>query len=177
MTKIRSKPIGRVVGGDVPIKAPRPVRVSSAFANGRKLMSTFDPLAFFSQSSRSKRPAQRIYRMTRFFPSRQRNCQPAWAAILLLALFVAAPTEVWGGCSHLVTSRTERVNHRSLFDAFIVDDSGGTLGRSGAPAAPQLPERARERGARVSLPHRLSRLGRVTDGSTHGTGTRSSQAQ
>jgi hypothetical protein len=74
-----------------------------------------------------------------FLPFRQLVFPPAGALALLLALFVIAPPELRGGCSHLVTSQSERTRQSSLIDAFVVDDSGGEPARSEPPSVPALP--------------------------------------
>jgi hypothetical protein len=74
-----------------------------------------------------------------FFPFRQLVFPPAGALALLLALFVIAPPELRGGCSHLVTSQSERTRQPSLIDAFVVDVSGGEPARSEPPSLPALP--------------------------------------
>jgi hypothetical protein len=74
-----------------------------------------------------------------FLPFRQLVFPPAGALALLLALFVIAPPELRAGCSHLVTSQSERTRPSSLTDVFVVDVSGGEPARSEPPSAPALP--------------------------------------
>jgi hypothetical protein len=71
-----------------------------------------------------------------FFPFTQLAIPPAGALALLLALLFVAPPNVQGGCSHLVTSRSERGRQASLIDAFIVDGFGGDAEPSDARSLP-----------------------------------------
>lgn len=89
--------------------------------------------------------------MTKLFHFGRLASLPAGAVVLLLAMVLVAPPSARGGCSHLVTSQTERGRHPSLMD----DLSGGKTGRSdplsppprpcsgawcsGQPAAPSVP--------------------------------------
>jgi hypothetical protein len=70
------------------------------------------------------------------FPFRQLVFPLAGALALLLAFFVIAPPELRAGCSHLVTSQSERTRQPSLIDAFVVDVSGGEPARSEPSSVP-----------------------------------------
>jgi hypothetical protein len=63
------------------------------------------------------------------------------AVLSLLAVSVAAPSQVCGGCSHLVTSQSERARHSSLIDSLILDISGGEPGRPETPSSVPPPSR------------------------------------
>jgi hypothetical protein len=77
--------------------------------------------------------------MNKFRPFKQLILRRSGFAVSLLALFVIAPIEARGGCSHLVTSRSPRAQTASLIDAFVVDMSKGELPGSDAPSVPLRP--------------------------------------
>jgi hypothetical protein len=77
--------------------------------------------------------------MNKFCPFQQLILRRSGFAVSLLALFVIAPIEARGGCSHLVTSRSQRAQTASLVDAFDIGMSKIDFVRSEAPSAPLNP--------------------------------------
>ena len=59
--------------------------------------------------------------MTRFFTNHRPISLPAGTALAILALGVIAPPGVEGGCSHLVTSRTDRHGSSALTESLLYD--------------------------------------------------------
>src|SRR4029077_12441119 len=91
--------------------------------------------------------------MTRPFTFRQPTAVRAGAVVSLLALALLPPPGAAGGCSHLVTSRTDPARLSSLIEPLVGDLAGRSEGLpgpppprpwsgawcSGQPAAPAVP--------------------------------------
>jgi hypothetical protein len=75
-----------------------------------------------SQDQRARRAERSV--MTSSFTFKLPAFLPAGAVVSLVALVVIAPPGAEGGCSHLVTSRTDQARISSLVDPLIRDLSG-----------------------------------------------------
>jgi hypothetical protein len=79
------------------------------------------------------------YRMTRLLPSRRWNRVLAGAGIALLGSVLFAPATARAGCSHLVTSRTDRVQFSHFLQAVSLEQARDPLKRFQPTSRQQSP--------------------------------------